>query len=45
MRRDNQQVQTVGKQEAEDPTTAKQNTVVMISRRKCGRTGDGTKME
>jgi hypothetical protein len=45
MRRDNQPVQTEGKREAEDPATAKQKTVVMISRRKCGRTGDGTKME
>ncbi len=40
MRCDNQPGQTKGEQEANDPATAKQTTVVMISRRKCGRRGE-----
>jgi IS4 transposase len=32
------------KREVVDPATAKQKTVVMISRRKCGRRGEDTMM-
>jgi hypothetical protein len=45
MRRDNQPVQTQGEREADDPATAKQITVAMISRRKCGRRGVDKKMD
>ena len=37
MRRDKQPGQTKGEREADDPATAKQKTVAMISRRKCYR--------
>ena len=42
MRRDDQPGQSKGEREADDPSTAKQKTVAMISRRKCGRRGEDT---
>jgi len=38
-------VQTEGEWEGDNPATAKQKTLAMISRRKCGRREDGTKMD
>ena len=45
MRRDKQPGQTKGEREADDPATAKQKTVAMISRRKFGRGGEDTTMD
>jgi len=45
MQCNNQPGQTKGEREADDPATAKQKTVAMISRRKFGRRGEDTTMD
>ena len=45
MQCNNQPGQTNGEREADDPATAKQKTVAMISRRKFGRGGEDTTMD